>query len=231
LDPDETRPTFRTGYESLAAELQDWVANGGLENSEQEAQAAKSVVDALLELMRANRRPRPEDLDTARRYWEEISPRSLPQYEVFDRLVRSSELLAIDEEQHQRNATDGATAFVAVTFLPSREGTGFSSSIYGFYGDYASDGWVAADYSDLRGVAVAPSEEELHRQSWLGVVVRRLQDQGVVFLSAAEIEDYMAETGAYWALRHGANLSGYPTRALSRMEQLRWRLWPPQLAA
>ena len=49
----------------------------------------------------------------------------------------------------------------SLTFPPSRHGSGCEATITGYRGQHEPDGWFAADYGDLRGIAIEPDRDRL----------------------------------------------------------------------
>jgi len=84
----------------------------------------------------------------------------------------------------------------------------------------------------LHGLAVEPDPDELVLSSWLRVVRRRLQQQGVLFIQREDVQAYLDSEGYYWFARHGgtshhrwANRVRTPTAG----ELLSWSLVQPPL--
>ncbi|MFC0389654.1 hypothetical protein [Muricoccus vinaceus] len=123
---------------------------------------------------------------------------------------------------------------VEVEFLPSRYGTGhrcvFSTS-YADWEDPDEDGWPARNYSDVRGVAVLPTDETIKESAWLSIVMDRLRRQGVLFLPESEVQKYLNTEGTFWVHQ---DHSGYfplkrPIRKPSLGEQMLWKVKRPYM--
>ena len=230
LDPDQGRPRFRPPYEALAEELlHAAAARFGEETDEGRAIGdTTEIMFDVLDLMRADLRPTPSLLDDTRRRWREINPAALPQSNEVARLVFSDELLHVSADQQFANDKVGMQ-LTTIDFLPSRHGSGFSGSIYGFYGEYEADGWVAGPYNDLHGIAVEPDPEALEASAWLRVVRRRLAEQGIIFIPQSKVQDYLDSEGAYWIDRTGGTHRWRQARTPGFGERLLWRLKPPPL--
>jgi len=115
-----------------------------------------------------------------------------------------------------------------IRFLPSRYGHGGNLTITGHYGDMDADGWVAAAYQHLHGVAVRPDISELQSDDWRRTVVRRFEAQGVIFLERDEVQQYMNSEGVYWNTRGKGD--GYESaRHPTWMERLLWKFRPPSM--
>ena len=230
LDPDQGRPRFRPPHEALAEELLHTAAV----RFHEEAHEGRAIGDTteimldVLELMRADLRPSPALLDATRRRWSEINPAHLPQGNEVARLVFSDTLLRVSTDQQFANDKVGMQR-ATIDFLPSRHGAGFSGSIYGFYGEYEADGWVAGAYDDLHGIAVEPDAEALASSAWLRVVRRRLAEQGIIFIPQSKVQDYLDSEGAYWIDRAGGTHRWRQARTPTFGERLLWRLKPPLL--
>lgn len=228
LDPDEGRPRYRAAYAGIAGELERWVGEvftNGVDLRSPAGEAKRAAFD-LLDLMRADRPCDPSLLDALRRYWVRVDPGRMPRYGELDWLIETEALLHGGGEWRP-----AGMPFASVDFLPSRYGSGYSASIYGFYGQHEADGWVPADYGRLRGIAIEPDAEALHAQTWLRVAVRRLRGQGVLFLTRAEARAYLAsDEAAYWVWQEGGTMKWrHDVRAPSHAERLRWRVLPPEL--
>jgi len=92
------------------------------------------------------------------------------------------------------------SAFVYVTFLPSRFGPGYTAGIRSWEGNYdPADGWTDNAYYRLAGVARVPAPVSRYDcPRWHKTVVDRLRRNGVVFLDDASAEAYMKTEGRYW---------------------------------
>ena len=230
LDPDQGRPRFRPPYEALAAEL----LHAAAVRFDEEADEGRAIGDTteimldVLDLMRADLRPTPSLLDYTRRRWREINPADLPQGNEVARLVFSDELLHVSADQQFANDKVGMQ-LATIDFLPSRHGSGFCGSIYGFYEEYEADGWVVGPYDDLHGIAVEPDTEALESSAWLRVVRRRLAEQGIIFIPQSKVQDYLDSEGAYWIDRAGGTHRWRQARTPTFGERMLWRLKPPPL--
>jgi hypothetical protein len=224
LDPDSGRPRFRPPYEDLAEELLRGVAA----RFEHPLGLTTEIMLDALDLMRADLRPNPSLLNRARKHLPEIEPARLPHAEELTRLIGTDELLHISTEQHLANDGIGMQHAV-IDFLPSRHGAGYSATIAGFFGEYASDGWVAEAYAGLHGIAVEPDTGDLADSAWLRVVRRRLADQGVIFMPKTKVGDYLETEGVYWIYKQGGTGKWRDARTPSWGERMIWRLKPPPL--
>lgn len=87
-----------------------------------------------------------------------------------------------------------------VEFLPSPYGLGFKATISGWWGHHDPiDGWVNA--YDLKGVAQLPSADDFSSPAWLRTVLKRLRENGVIFLTATQAADYLEAEAPYWRAR------------------------------
>ena len=224
LHPDERRPRYRPRYRGLAGELERWLGDVYTDRAApfSPRDEAKLAAFDLLDLMRADRLPDPGLLDRLRRRWVRVDPGYVPRFGELERLVESDELLAGE-------TAAGGMPVTAVEFLPSRHGAGYRASIYGFYGAHEPDGWVARDYAGLRGIALEPDADALRERTWLRTVVRRLREQGVLFLTPARAEAYLgSDEAAYWAWREGGPAKRR-VRSPSSIERMLWRVLPPDM--
>lgn len=145
----------------------------------------RQAVALTLEMMRADAYPGPSRLDDLRQRWGGMDRSIVPRLDELDALVNSDDLLdtvGLDAGVI-RPRTPPATS---LAFLPSRHGSGCTATITGYWGQHEPDGWIAADYADLRGIAIEPDRDMLWQHAWLRTVVRRLRAQGVLFLTLAE---------------------------------------------
>ena len=209
FDPDRGRPIYKAEDVDVVLRLRDalkWTQGGGRKTS--------LLAYDLLELLRTNERPEFQAFERCReafRDWSTRRPKRLFR-EAFER---------IDLDRIGSSTSVG----VGITFLPSWEGTGFTSTISLWAPGCESDGW-SRRYSNLRGVAVRPGKRDL----MIDVAVRRLTEQGVVFLSPNEARAYMDGEGAYWSARQGFAIC--PRELEPRMptlaEKLGWRFRRPE---
>lgn len=149
----------------------------------------------LLAMMRADTYPGPGALDELRRCWNGVDRGILPRFGELDALVNSDELL--DTAGLDAGVVRPRTPHMtSLAFLPSRRGSGCEVTITGYWGQHEPDGWIAADYGSLRGIAIEPDRDMRWQHAWLRTVVRRLRAQGVLFLPLAEARAYMASNEA-----------------------------------
>jgi hypothetical protein len=230
LDPDAGRPRFRPPYEELAEALLHGAAVRFDEQPEygHPLGFTTEVMLDVLDLMRADLRPNPSLLDRTRECWPKVDAGRLPRGKEIARLVFSDELLRVGAKQHFANDEIGIQ-MTAIDFLPSRYGAGYAASIYGFYGEYETDGWVLGAYDGLRGIAIEPEAERLERSTWLRVARRRLAEQGIIFMPREKVQDYLDAEGIYWIEKWGGTHRWHQVRAPSLGERLLWRLKPPPL--
>lgn len=88
-----------------------------------------------------------------------------------------------------------------VEFLPRPYGVGFKATISGWCGCHDPvDGWVQA--YDLKGVARLPSTDEFSSPAWLRTVLSRLQENGVIFLTTKEADDYLENEAPCWRAQY-----------------------------
>ncbi len=232
LDPQAARPRFRARFQGLAEELLRWrctVRLGADASWESPGGKARQAVSMALEMMRADAYPGPGYLDRLRDCWAGMDRGLLPRVGELDGLVNSDELLD----------TAGLDAGVVrprempatgLTFLPSRHGSGYEATVTGYWGQHEPDGWIAADYGDLRGIAIEPDRDMLWQHAWLRTVVRRLRAQGVLFLTPVEARAYMASNeAAYWVWRDGGTALSHFVRRAAPWQRLLWRVLPPAL--
>lgn len=232
FDPDAARPRFRARFDGLAQDLLRWscTVKLGADTSwaSPEGQSREAAYK-LLAMMRADTYPGPGALDDLRRCWNGVDRAILPRFEELDSLVNSDELLdtAGLDAGVVRPRTPPATS---LTFLPSRHGSGCEDTVTGYWGQHEPDGWIAADYGDLRGIAIEPDRDMLWQHAWLRTVVRRLRAQGVLFLTPVEARAYMASNeAAYWVWRDGGTALSHFVRRAAPWQRLLWRVLPPAL--
>lgn len=87
--------------------------------------------------------------------------------------------------------------YTYIEFLPSSYGPGYKASLYGWVGEHDEDGWQT-QYSDLHGIALLPSADQLKKRVWVRTCVQKLKRQGVVFLDRQQSENYLQGEGRYW---------------------------------
>lgn len=232
FDPDAARPRFRAQFDGLAQDLLRWsctVKLGADTSSSSPKGQSREAAWKLLAMMRADTYPGPGALDELRRCWNGVDRSLLPRLDELDALVNSDDLLdtAGLDAGVIRPRTPPATS---LAFLPSRHGSGCTVTITGYWGQHEPDGWIAADYADLRGIAIEPDRDMLWQHAWLRAVVRRLRAQGVLFLTLAEARAYMASNeAAYWLWRDGGMTESRFMRQAAGWQRLLWRVWPPAL--
>ncbi|QVQ38611.1 hypothetical protein KHQ08_17815 (plasmid) [Pseudochrobactrum algeriensis] len=211
LDPDFNRPTYKEADKPLVANLErhiKWDAGG-------EDMRLNELTFDLLDLLRTDQYPEfyafiksKQSLD----HWSFKVSKS-----VFENAFNRVDQYRIRSSQ---------PVFTSIDFLPSWEGRGYSASIdLWSLSTCASDGWVPQKYGHLKGVALKPMRFDLAIET----VVRRLKDQGVVFLTDIEARDYLNEEGAYWAFqqRSWQCPNGLQPRLPSAAEKLLWRIKHP----
>jgi len=230
LDPDEQRPRYHPAYAKVAGELEHWLGgvftNGAAWDSP--SGEAKNAVYDLLDLMRADQSCNGVMLDRLRQRWVRVDPGQIPRFDMLDKLVNSDNLLEL-VNLAQGTAKSRPLPTVELTLLPSRHGSSCSAIISGYWGRHAPDGWPSNDYADLRGIAIEPGREVLWEKIWLCTVMQQLSGQGVLFLSTAEAQAYLASDEAvYWAWRRGRVVRRPNVRRPTSLERLRWQLWPPR---
>ena len=232
FDPQTVRPRFRARFDGLAQELLRWsctVKHGTDASWESPQSKTRQAVAWVLEMMRADAYPGPGRLDDLRQCWEGTDRTLLPRFGELDRLVNSDELLdttGLDDGVIQPR-TPPSTSLI---LLPSRHGPGCEATITGYFGQHEPDGWMAADCANLRGIATEPDRNALWKHAWLRAAVRRLREQGVLFLTPVEARAYMASNeAAYWAWRGGGRPMSRFIRRATGWQRLLWRMWPPAL--
>lgn len=114
----------------------------------------------------------------------------------------------------------------SIDFLPSWAGRGYSASIYLWHrADCEQDGWCPTGYGHVSGVALSPSRSDIA----IDTVVRRLKEQGVIFLTDSEAREYLDQEGAYWAYQQKSWRCphGFQPRSPSASELFVWPVKRP----
>lgn len=95
--------------------------------------------------------------------------------------------------------------YCRITFVQSEHGRGYTASISGQVGDEGM--WADSGYSQLRGVAFQPEDDDTSDGEWLRFVQDRLRTQGVRFLRQDQVGSYLLQHNAAPAHtgRHKAN--------------------------
>lgn len=212
LDPDADRPTYKEHDKSVVVDLEQhitWSGDGG------EVLRLNDLIFDLLDLLRTDQPPEfyayvksKQTLDN----WSLKVSKS-----VFEDAFSRVDLHRISSSK---------PVFTAIDFLPSWEGRGYSASISLWsIADCEQDGWWPQGYEHVSGVALEPTRRDLAIET----TVRRLKDQGVMFLSDSEARDYLNQEGAYWAFQQGSWQcpKGLQPRSPSASEQLLWRIKRP----
>lgn len=211
LDPDFNRPTYKEHDKMLVVDLEQhikWAAGG-------EDMRLNELIFDLLDLLRTDQFPE---------FYAFIKSRQTLDHWSFK--VPKSEFEDAFNRVDQYRIRSSQPVFTSIDFLPSWEGRGYSASIdLWSLSTCASGGWVPQKYGHLKGVALKPMRFDLAIET----VVRRLKDQGVVFLSDIEARDYLNEEGAYWTFqqRSWQCPNGLQPRSPSAAEKLLWRIKHP----
>ena len=203
--------------------------------------ATVSVVCDLIDLLRSETYPTPWLLDNVRRKISHLPPGMLPHEDTLRKMVIGEELLEhgrLLARKGKRPATefDGGPpgSSTCIEFLPSRYGFGYSASIYSST-DGDADGWPKDLYGGLRGVALEPPPERLACSSWLKIVVHRLKEQGVLFMTREQAQSYLDTEVSYWlygsshSVRYCRLPEGLTVREPSWGEKHWWRIKRPLL--
>lgn len=261
IDPDEGRPRFIDRFENLGEKLVTWVSDRfGRSDERWEHEPSDELgregrnhlhrIDAVnavcdfIDLLRIDTHPTPALLDKVRREFRDLPRGMLHPYEDILRQMASSEdlldygRLLARRGQHPATEYEGGppSSSVCIEFLPSRYGLGCSSSIYSSSSpDGDEDGWQGSAYESSRGVALEPPPEELAQSSWLTIVVRRLKEQGVLFMTREQAQTYLDTEAPYWVYGPGGYFGhcclpkGLTIREPSWGERQWWRLKRPPL--
>lgn len=209
FDPDRGRPVYEPEDADIVLRLRE-----AAKDARSEGMRLDEITFGLLELLRTNERPQFRTYERCQEilgHWTFRQPKTLFE-EAFERIDVS-------------RIGSSTSIFREITFLPSWEGTGFTSTIELWGWECEHDGWSQL-YRDLRGVALRPVDGDL----MTNVAVQRLADQGVIFLSPDEARAYMDGEGAYWSGRQGFAI--YPEelapRQLTSREKFTWRFQRPE---
>ncbi len=93
----------------------------------------------------------------------------------------------------------------SIEFLPSLFGSGYSGSIGSQYtADEDDEGWATKGFRGCGGVAIKPSKPFASNELWGKIVLKRLEnDNGVIFLTEEEADQYIKAEGKYWLWQWG----------------------------
>lgn len=213
LNPDYCRPQFREEHHPLVRELEQKFSWGQRGND----MRLNELIFDLIDLLR---------IDVFPEFYAYERSKSTLENWAF-KTSKSLFMKAFEQVETDR-IRSSESIYTSVTFLPSWEGIGFSSSI-DLYGvsDCAEDGWHNQGYDHLAGVALMPSRIDRA----MSTVISRLEQQGVTFLSFDEARTYMDTEGAYWASIqgwHNCPPDLHP-RTPSRTEKAKWMVKKPPL--
>ncbi len=213
IDPDEKRPQFVKEFERIARGLSNRQARFSYISPHWEL-----LLD-LVDLLRSDIQPTLQMLNRAKERFDTLSAKERP--DVYNQAFIAAESRKLPSEH--RLTTD-------IIFLPSWTDCYWNKRV-GLWEckECDDDGWTSGHNHDLHGVAALPSGKLNDVQA---VIVQKLKKQGVIFLNAGEVQDYLNNEGAYWAWKnltirkvfeghHGA-------RKPTTSERMKWRMRKPE---
>lgn len=217
IDAHYHEPIFHQDYSKMGWDLLEWDISNTDKKNNIEFHTVRNFVFDMLDLLRVDEHrgniAPPELARELKRERELLDTFAVPHVDRILHACEQPECLGI------RNAN--SIVATGIQFLPSSYGYGYLASIYGWYGNHEPDGWIKGQYDRVKGVAVLPSAEELEANPWTATVVRRLRENGVLFLTKEQAAVYEMGEGEYWRWRSCRALDVGVTKYVL------WNLKPP----